>query len=294
MIAAIDLPTIKVGQGFDNVVEWLENNMAGFFEGIGSFLETITNDLADLLSAPPAALMAIILAVLAVLARGWLFGLFSLVAMLFIQSMPTQDLWEHSMLTLALVIVASAIAMIFALPIGILAAKSRIVAGAVRPVLDFMQTLPPFVYLLPAIFLFGLGIPPGAVATIVFAMPPGVRLTELGIRQVDPELVEAGHAFGAPQLSVLTRVQLPLAMPTIMAGVNQVIMLSLSMVVIAGMVGAEGLGQDVYQGITSLDLVLGFESGISVVILAIYLDRLTSGLAQSGRPRFKIRSRASA
>lgn len=294
MIAAIDLPTIKVGEGFDNIVEWLVNNMSGFFEGIGSFLETITNDLADLLGAPPAELMAVILAVLAVLARGWLFGLFSLIAMLFIQSMPTIDLWEHSMLTLALVIVASAIAMILALPIGILAARSRIVASVVRPVLDFMQTLPPFVYLLPAIFLFGLGIPPGAVATIVFAMPPGVRLTELGIRQVDPELVEAGHAFGSPQSRVLTRIQLPLAMPTIMAGMNQVIMLSLSMVVIAGMVGAAGLGQDVYQGITSLDLVLGFESGISVVILAIYLDRLTSGLAQGGGPRLKIRSKAAA
>jgi ABC-type proline/glycine betaine transport system permease subunit len=149
----------------------------------------------------------------------------------------------------------------------------------VRPVLDFMQTLPVFVYLIPAVLLFDIGIVPGMVATIVFAMPPGVRLTELGIRQVDREMVEAGHAFGAPARQILGQIEVPLAMPTIMAGLNQVIMLALSMVVVAGMVGAGGLGAVVYLGITSMDMPLGFEGGIAVVILAMFLDRITSGLA---------------
>ncbi len=141
-----------------------------------------------------------------------------------------------------------------------------------------MQTMPAFVYLIPTLFFFSIGVVPGIVSTIVFAMPPGVRLTELGIRQVDKEMVEAGHAFGAPPRQILTRIQIPLAMPTIMAGVNQVIMLSLSMVVIAGIVGAGGLGGEVLSGITRLDLGKGFEAGVSVVILAIYLDRLTAAL----------------
>jgi ABC-type proline/glycine betaine transport system permease subunit len=191
----------------------------------------------------------------------------------------TMDMWGDAMDTLSLVLVCSIVAMALALPIGILAARNAAVSRVVRPVLDFMQTLPVFVYLIPAVLLFDIGIVPGMVATIVFAMPPGVRLTELGIRQVDSEMVEAGHAFGAPERQILAQIEVPLAMPTIMAGLNQVIMLALSMVVVAGMVGAGGLGAVVYLGITSMDMPLGFEGGIAVVILAMFLDRITSGLA---------------
>jgi ABC-type proline/glycine betaine transport system permease subunit len=144
--------------------------------------------------------------------------------------------------------------------------------------MDLMQTMPAFVYLIPAIFFFSIGPVPGVVATVVFAMPPGVRMTELGIRGVDKEMVEAGEAFGSPPRRILTRIQLPLAMPSVMAGVNQVIMLSLSMVVIAGMVGAGGLGNVVLNGIQRLEVATGFEGGLAVVILAIFLDRVTGAL----------------
>src|SRR5690625_259908 len=184
------------------------------------------------------------------------------------------------MSTLALVIVASVIALVFAIPFGILAAKSRIASMITRPVLDFMQTMPAFVYLIPAVVIFRAGPTVGIIAIVIFAMAPGVRFTELGIRQVDTEVVEAGHAFGASPWRILRQIEMPLALSTIMAGVNQVIMLSLSMVVIAGMVGAGGLGKDVYSGIARADVVLGFEGGIAVVILAIFLDRLTGAVTR--------------
>jgi ABC-type proline/glycine betaine transport system permease subunit len=170
-------------------------------------------------------------------------------------------------------------------PVGIWAARSRRVSSVVRPVLDFMQTLPVFVYLIPAVFFFGIGVVPGVVATTVFAIPPAVRLTELGIRSVDREVVEASIAFGAKPRQLLREVQVPLAMPSIMAGVNQTIMLALSMVVIAGLVGAGGLGAVVVRGISTLDVGAGFEGGLAVVFLAIYLDRLTNALAAPRRRR---------
>jgi ABC-type proline/glycine betaine transport system permease subunit len=175
--------------------------------------------------------------------------------------------------------------MLLSIPLGILAARSRIASAVLRPVMDLVQTMPAFVYLIPTLFFWGIGVTPGVVATIVFAMAPGVRLTELGIRQVDKEMVEAGHAFGARPGEILRGIQLPLALPTIMAGVNQVIMLSLSMVVIAGIVGAGGLGGVVYSGITRLDLGRGFEGGLGVVILAIFLDRVTAALGDRGAAR---------
>ncbi|GAA3738003.1 ABC transporter permease [Salinactinospora qingdaonensis] len=222
-------------------------------------------------------LMMLLFAGLAYVVSGWRLGVFTLLGFLLIISMNS---WQAAMSSLALILVATAIAVIISVPIGILAAYNDRVSRLIKPVLDFMQTLPPFVYLLPAIAFFGIGQVPGIIATIVFSMPPGVRLTELGIRQVDAELVEAGEAFGAPDLQILRRIQLPLALSTIMAGINQVIMLSLSMVVIAGMVGAGGLGNDVYTGIARADIEIGFEGGIAVVILAIFLDRLTGAITR--------------
>lgn len=230
----------------------------------------------------------LLFAALAALVAGWRLALFTVLGFLLIVSM---DRWEAATSTLALVLVATAVAVLFAVPVGILAAYNDRVSALVKPVLDFMQTMPAFVYLIPAIAFFGVGQVPGVIATIVFAMPPGVRLTELGIRQVDKELVEAGEAFGAPNLQILRGIQLPLALATIMAGVNQVIMLSLSMVVIAGMVGAGGLGNIVYSGIAQADSALGFEGGIAVVLLAIYLDRLTGAVTRFS-PAERARRRA--
>src|SRR5699024_2769804 len=180
---------------------------------------------------------------------------------------------------LALVLVASLVAIILAVPLGIWAARSNRVSAVVRPVLDLMQTMPAFVYLIPTVVVFLNGVVPGLVATIIFALAPGVRFTELGIRQVDPEVVEAGHAFGATEGRILRQIQLPLALPTIMAGVNQVIMLSLSMVVIAGLTGAPGLGRDVVAALQRVNVSLGFEAGLAVVILAMILDRTTAALS---------------
>lgn len=193
-------------------------------------------------------------------------------------------LWDRAMSTLSLVLVATLIALVISLPLGIWAARSRTVSAVVRPVLDLLQTMPSMVLLIPAILFFGMGVPAGVVATLIFALAPGVRMTELGIRQVDAELVEAAEAFGTSPRDTLLRVQLPLALPTIMAGVNQVIMLGLSMVVIAGMVGTGGLGGAVNEAIGQLDIGLGFEAGLGIVVLAIYLDRMTGALGAQISP----------
>jgi glycine betaine/proline transport system permease protein len=219
----------------------------------------------------------VIFALIGLLVRGWIFAIGSLLGFLLIIGM---DQWTAAMQTLALVVVASVIAVIIAIPVGILAARKRGASAVIRPIMDLMQTMPAFVWLVPVVTLFSIGVVPGVIATIIFALPPGVRLTELGIRNVDHEIVEAANAFGATPRQTLFGVQLPLALPTIMAGVNQVIMLALSMAVIAGLVGAEGLGGQVTSAIATLDLGLGFEAGLSVVILAIYLDRVTAGIGQ--------------
>ena len=188
------------------------------------------------------------------------------------------DLWEPSMLTLAQVIASTVVALLLGVPLGILAAQYKTVETIIRPVLDFMQTMPAFVYLVPAIVLLGLCSAPALIAVVVFATPPAVRLTLLGIQQVSQEIVEAAHAFGATPWQTLLKVQLPLALPTIMAGVNQVIMLSLSMVVIAALIGAGGLGEEVYLGLSRLAVDLSFEGGIGIVIIAVIIDRITRHL----------------
>ncbi len=222
-------------------------------------------------------LMMLIFAGIAWAASNWKVALFTFLGFYAIWAL---DQWENAMSTLALVIVAVIVALALALPIGVLASKSQIVSTIVKPVLDFMQSMPALAYLVPAIVMFSVGIVPGAFATIIFAMPPGVRLTELAIRQVDGEKVEAGQAFGATPAHILFKIQLPLAMATIMAGINQVIMLALSMVVLAGMAGSGGLGGEVVGAISRLNVGIGVEAGLAVVILAVFLDRMTAGLGQ--------------
>jgi len=270
------LPELPLGDWFASLVEWVSANLQVLLDVIDFVLfDLLYTNITEGLNWVPPLVMAVLLALLGWAVRGWVFAIGSLIGMLAIQAMRW---WPESMDTLALVVVAAGFAMLIGIPIGVLAAKNAVASNITRPVMDFMQTMPAFVYLIPTLFFWGIGVTPGVVSTIVFAMPPGVRLTELGIRQVDEEMVEAGHAFGSPPGKILRRIQIPLAMPTIMAGINQVIMLSLSMVVIAGIVGAGGLGGEVYSGITRLDIAKGFSAGVGVVILAVYLDRLTAGL----------------
>jgi ABC-type proline/glycine betaine transport system permease subunit len=273
---------LPLGEFAEAAIDVLTDALAGFFAVIRAVFAGFY-DLVDLvLSTPPFWVVIAAVAALAWFAKGWKLALGAVLGFLVIVGV---DQWENAMDTLALVLVSSTIAVAISIPLGILAARSDVASRVIRPVLDFMQTMPAFVYLIPALILFRVGVVPGIVATIVFAMAPGVRLTELGIRGVDREVVEAGHAFGSSPWRILRQIQLPLAMPSIMAGVNQVIMLSLSMVVIAGMVGAGGLGGDVVQSLTRIDVGLGFEAGLSVVILAIVLDRITGGLGGRARPQ---------
>ncbi|MCY1494291.1 Glycine betaine/choline transport system permease protein OusW [compost metagenome] len=190
-------------------------------------------------------------------------------------------LWDLTMQTLALMLMATIVSVVIGIPMGILVAKSRVVRNITLPVLDVMQTMPSFVYLIPALMLFGLGKVPAILATIIYAVPPLIRLTDLGIRQVDHEVVEAATAFGGSPNQILFGVELPLATPTIMAGLNQTIMMALSMVVVASMIGARGLGEQVLNGIQTLDVGKGLEAGIGIVILAIVLDRITQGFGKS-------------
>ena len=274
--------TIDIGSPITAAVDWLTANFSPLFDFISTVMLWLLNAVLWLLTAPHALVMIAIFVALALVHRQWGFALFTLVAFLLILGM---GLWVEAMESLAVVLVATVVAVAIGLPLGIWAARSRRASRIVRPLLDFMLTLPVFVYLIPAVFFFGIGVVPGVMATIVFAIPPAVRLTELGIRSVDAEVVEAATAFGAKPRQMLREVQLPLALPSIMTGVNQTIMLALSMVVIAGMVGAAGLGGVVVRGISTLDVGTGFEGGIAVVFLAIYLDRLTTAFATAPRRR---------
>ncbi|GAB6936588.1 ABC transporter permease [Isoptericola variabilis] len=269
------VPRVPVGDWIETAIGWVTDTFDPLFDAIKTFFESIYDGLAWVLGTPPFFVVAIVLAAIAFWAKGWKLGVGSLVGFVLIAAM---DQWDNAMDSLALVLLASVVALLIGIPLGIWSARNEHVSRVVRPILDFMQTMPAFVYLIPTVVIFLTGPVPGIIATIVFALAPGVRFTELGIRQVDSEVVEAGRAFGSTDRRILRQIQIPLAMPTIMAGVNQVIMLALSMVVISGMVGAGGLGGDVVGALSSVDIALGFEAGLAVVFLAIYLDRVTSAL----------------
>lgn len=271
--ALIAVPSLPVGEGFENFFDWLTANMGGVFDAISDSIDFVLELFIGILEAPDPVLLAAVFALLGLLTRGWKFAFGAFIGLMFIIGMGQ---WAASMETLALVLASAFVAVLIAVPLGILAARNRWASAIIKPVMDLMQTMPGFVWLVPVVTLFGIGVVPGVVATIIFALPPGVRLTELGIRKVDAEMVEAAYAFGATPRQTLLGVQLPLALPTIMAGINQVIMMCLSMAVIAGLVGAAGLGGQVTSAIATLNLGLGFEAGLSVVILAIYLDRVTA------------------
>ncbi|WP_030907539.1 ABC transporter permease/substrate binding protein [Streptomyces sp. NRRL F-5126] len=275
------MPRLPLGDWVNSAVDWLQHNLSWLFDAVSWLVNHLYSWIFDVLSAPQPLLLAGILAVIAWWLRNLTAGILAFVGFALIDSI---ELWDHSMQTLSLVLVATVLTLVIGVPLGVWAAKSKTVSSIFRPILDFMQTMPAMVYLIPGVIFFGVGVVPGIIATIVFALPPGVRMTELGIRQVDEELVEAADAFGTPPRQTLLRVQLPLAMQTVMAGVTQNVMLALSMVVIAGMVGGGGLGGDVFQAIGNVNIGLGFEAGISIVILAIYLDRMTGALGQQVSP----------
>ncbi|MCF7803342.1 MAG: proline/glycine betaine ABC transporter permease [Candidatus Marinimicrobia bacterium] len=266
---------LHIGEGIEVVINWLTNNLSVLFDIIRTVLTGVVDVFEAILLFPPSYVAIVLFAALAWWIAGRGVGIFSLIGLWLIASM---GFWEQTMVTLALVVTSALVALVIGIPVGIWASRSNSVASVVRPVLDFMQTMPAFVYLIPAVLFFQLGKVPGAVATVIFSMPPAVRLTNLGIRQVHEEVVEAARSFGSTDRQLLFKVQIPLAMPTILAGVNQTIMLALSMVVIAAMIGAGGLGGEILKGITQLKIGLGFESGIAVVILAIFLDRITQAL----------------
>jgi glycine betaine/proline transport system permease protein len=276
------MPRIPIGEWVDTGIDWLKANVSWLFDLFSTVMDFLISGLTDLLMLAPALVMVVVFALIALVVRSWKLSLATLIGFAIVVSM---EQWETMMQTMALVLVATVFAVVIAVPLGILAAVSSTDSAIVKPVMDFMQTMPAFVYLIPAVTFFSIGVVPGVFSTIIFALPPGVRMTELGIRQVDGETVEAGEAFGATRGQILRGIQLPLAVPTIMAGVNQVIMLSLSMAVVAGMVGADGLGKEVVQAISTQNLPLGVEAGLGVVVLAVYLDRLTAALGNpSGYP----------
>lgn len=263
---------IHIGTYIEQFINWLTLNFGAFFDLIKVVVESIVNSVEWVLMFPPFYIVIALIALLAWKRTGWGVTVFTIMGLMLIWGM---GYWDQTMATLALILSAAFIALLMGIPLGIWAAKRPMAGKIIRPVLDLMQTMPAFVYLIPAVLFFGLGKVPGAFATVIFAMPPAVRLTTLGISQVPKDIVEATRSFGATPRQLLFKVELPLALPTILAGVNQTIMMALSMVVISAMIAAGGLGEVVLKGITQLKIGLGFEGGIAVVILAVILDRIT-------------------
>ncbi|MED1411001.1 MULTISPECIES: ABC transporter permease [Bacillus] len=273
-----NIPRIPLGEWVDTFVASLYDHFEGLFRGfsyiIGGFVDLLTNFLTII----PAILMIIIVCFLIwYTTKKVSLVIFTIIGLLFILNI---NYWGQTMQTLALVLTSVIISIIVGIPIGILASQNERFSKFLKPTLDFMQTMPAFVYLIPAITFFGVGVVPGIIASVIFAMPPTIRFTDLGIRQVPEDLIEAANAFGSTASQKLFKVQLPLATGTIMAGVNQSIMLSLSMVVTASLVGAPGLGVDVYRSVTQVNIGMGFEAGLAIVVIAIVLDRITQGFHQ--------------
>ena len=268
---------IDIGYYIEVAIEWLIEEGAFFFDALNVGVESFIDSFQLALYTIPYYVFIPLTVLLAWWKTGKGMGVFTLLGLLLIWGM---GFWEETMQTLALVLSSTCMALLIGIPLGIWAGKSERCNRILRPVLDCMQTMPAFVYLIPAVLFFGLGTVPGAFATIIFAMPPVVRLTGLGIRQVPKNVIEAARSFGATPRQLLFKVQLPLALPTILTGINQTIMMALSMVVVSAMISAGGLGEVVLKGITQMKIGLGFEGGIAVVILAIILDRITQGIAQ--------------
>ncbi len=263
---------IPLGNWMATFVDWLTYNAAGFFDSLSYTLESLIMLLVDLFKWFPPAVPILMTALLAwFLHRSFSLVIFVVAALLLIMNL---GYWEEMLETFVLVLTATMISVLVGVPVGIVAAHKPWLYTIMRPILDLMQTIPTFVYLIPTLVLFGLGVVPGLISTIIFAIAAPIRLTYLGISRVPEELVEAGRAFGANRMKLLFNVELPAAMPNIMAGITQCIMLSLSMVVISALVGADGLGKPVIRALNTVNISQGFEAGLAIVLVAIILDRL--------------------
>lgn len=271
------IPVLPVSNWVENGMDWLTNHFSAFFDLIQSSGQSLMNSSTELLVAIPPIVFIVLLVIVAFFVSGKKLALpiFTLIGLLFIYN---QGLWEQLMNTLTLVIFSSVLAVIIGIPFGVLISKNQLAEAIIKPILDFMQTMPGFVYLIPAVAFFGIGVVPGVFASVIFSVPPTVRFTNLGIRQVPKEIKEAADSYGSTPWQKLFKVELPLAKSTIMAGINQTIMLSLSMVVIASMIGAPGLGREVLTALQRAQIGTGFVAGLSLVIIAIIIDRLTQNL----------------
>lgn len=263
---------IPVGKTSDAIFDWMQDVGEPFFDGLATIMEWLIDSILWLLQAPhPLLVIAGFVGITWILQRNWKICLFVVLGSLFIIN---QGYWEETTESLTLVLSACVVCMAIGIPIGIAAAHRPKLYSAMRPILDLMQTLPTFVYLIPAIVFFGLGMVPGLIATVIFVLPAPIRLTHLGVSSTPKPLLEAAQAFGATKRQTLWKVELPYALPQIMTGLNQTIMLSLSMVVIAALVGADGLGVPVVRALNQVNTALGFESGFIIVVVAIMLDRV--------------------
>ena len=272
---------IPLGSWIKSLVDLLNAHAAGFFDLISWALGGLINGMTDLLIAVPAPLLIALVALLAwFLHRSWQLVVLVVLSLLLIINL---GYWRETLETLALVVSATVICMLVGVPLGILAAHRPRFYTVLHPILDLMQTIPTFVYLIPTLILFGLGVVPGLISTVIFALPAPIRLTYLGVSRVPQPLIEAGQSFGASPWQLLWKVELPYAMPTIMAGLTQCIMLSLSMVVIAALVGADGLGKPVVRALNTVNIARGFEAGLAIVLLAILLDRLCRRPGSAGQ-----------
>jgi glycine betaine/proline transport system permease protein len=278
-----DFPELNfpIGDWVNWLVDWLTENLDAFFDVITTAIrEPLVWIKNDVLLWLPWWVIIILIAAIAWKLANWKIALLAVIGLFFIGAMGR---WDDTMTTVAIMVTSVIVSVMIGVPLGIISAKSDRFEAIQRPILDMMQTMPAFVYLVPAVFFFGLGLVPAVVATCIYAIPPAIRLTNLGIRQVSAEVVEAGRSFGTTGMQLLLKIQLPLALPNIMAGVNQTIMMALAMVVLCSMIGAAGLGLEVLRGMNNLDVGRGFEAGISIVIVAIILDRITAALGKKGR-----------
>ena len=267
------------------IAEWIEKNIKEWlfmqrplFKKLSAPIDTVLNSLEYLFNIIPFPVAILIFIYFAYKTNGFKFAVMTVIGLVFIDLV---DLWSESMTTLAMIFTAVIFCIIIGIPLGILCSRSKIFETIMRPVLDIMQTIPSFVYLIPVVMLFGIGLTPGVIATIIFALPPTIRLTNLGIRQVGKGFKEAGSSLGLTRLLILIKIEIPLALKTIMAGINQTLMLSLSMVVIAALIGAGGLGLTVYVALGRLDIGSAVIGGTGIVILAIILDRITQKFANA-------------
>lgn len=271
------IPKLPLADVVEVIVSWLQTNVGWLFDFISNLIEPTVAFFTAVLMFLPTLVTIVLIAALTWWLSSWRIALFTLIGLMLIANL---GYWEESAQTTALVLTATVISIIIGVPIGILCGKNDTARNIITPILDFMQTMPAFVYLVPAVIFFSLGTVPGVIASVVFSMPPTIRLTNLGIRQVPEDLIEASDAFGSTSSQKLFKIQLPLAKTTIMAGINQTIMLALSMVVIASMIGARGLGEAVLTAVQRIEVGTGFEAGLAIVIIAIVLDRLTQNLGQ--------------